>query len=86
MTTTKVSMKGEIELPVEIRRKYGIDAGKEVEILDFGKEIVIVPVPKESAKGFIKFKRPISEIISNNKEEEEEFESIDMSILWIRQQ
>ena len=74
MTTTKVSMKGEIELPVEIRRKYGIDAGKEVEILDFGKEIVIVPVPKESAKGFIKFKRPISEIIANNKEEEEEFE------------
>lgn len=74
MTTTKVSMKGEIELPVEIRRKYGINAGKEVEILDFGKEIVIVPVPKESAKGFIKFKRPISEIISNNKEEEEEFE------------
>ena len=74
MTTTKVSMKGEIELPVEIRRKYGIDAGKEVEILDFGKEIVIVPVPKESAKGFIKFKRPISEIIANNKEEEVEFE------------
>jgi AbrB family looped-hinge helix DNA binding protein len=74
MTTTKVSMKGEIELPVEIRRKYGMDAGKEVEILDFGKEIVIVPVPKESAKGFIKFKRPISEIIANNKEEEEEFE------------
>ena len=26
MTTTKVSMKGEIELPVEIHRKYGIDA------------------------------------------------------------
>ena len=25
MRTTKVSMKGEIELPVEIRRKYGID-------------------------------------------------------------
>ena len=74
MTTTKVSMKGEIELPVEIRRKYGIDAGKEVEILDFGKEIVIVPVPKGRAKGVIKFKRPVSEIISNNREEEEEFE------------
>ena len=74
MTTTKVSMKGEIELPVEIRRKYGIDAGKEVEILDFGKEIVIVPVPKGRDKGFIKFKRPVSEIISNNREEEEEFE------------
>ena len=74
MTTIKVSMKGEIELPVEIRRKYGIDAGKEIEILDFGKEIVIVPVPKERAKGFIKFKRPVSEIISNNRKEEEEFD------------
>jgi len=74
MTTTKVSTKGEIELPVEIRRKYGIEVGKEVEILDFGKEIVIVPVPKKRAKGFIKFKRPVSEIISDNREEEEEFE------------
>lgn len=74
MTTAKVSMKGEIVLPAAIRRKYGIDAGKEVEILDFGKELVIVPVPKESAKGFLKFKRPISEIMSNNKKEEEEFE------------
>jgi len=25
MRTTKVSMNGEIELPVEIRKKYGID-------------------------------------------------------------
>ena len=74
MTTTKVSMKGKIELPAEIRRKYGIDAGKEVEILDFGKEIVIDPVSKGRAKGVIKFKRPVSEIISNNREEEEEFE------------
>ncbi|MCW3133250.1 MAG: AbrB/MazE/SpoVT family DNA-binding domain-containing protein [Methanophagales archaeon] len=74
MTMIKVSMKGEIELPVEIRRKYGIEVGKEVEILDFGKEIVIVPVPKKRAKGFIKFKRPVSEIISDNREEEEEFE------------
>ncbi len=74
MTTTKVSMKGEIELPTEIRRKYGIDAGTEVEILDFGKEIVIVPVPKRRARGSIKFKRPVSEIMSNNREEEEEFE------------
>ena len=69
MTTAKVSMKGEIELPAAIRRKYGIDAGKEVEILDFGKEIVIVPVPKKSAKGFIKFKRSVSEIISDNKKQ-----------------
>ena len=81
MTTAKVSMKGEIELPAAIRRKYGIDAGKEVEILDFGKEIVIVPVPKKSAKGFIKFKRSVSEIMSNNKKEEEEFERRRIEIL-----
>jgi len=67
-------MNGEIELPAAIRRKYGIDAGKDVEILDFGKELVIVPVPKESAKGFIKFERSVTEIMSNNKKEEEDFE------------
>jgi len=46
MTSVKVSTKGQIVLPADIRKKYGIEEGGEVEILDFGKEIVIVPVPK----------------------------------------
>lgn len=47
----KVSSKGQLVLPAEIRRKYEIEAGKEVEILDFGGEIVIVPVPETRGGG-----------------------------------
>jgi AbrB family looped-hinge helix DNA binding protein len=71
---TKVSTKGQIVLPADIRKRYGIGEGREIEILDFGKEIVLVPIPEVNAKGFIKFKRSISEIISEIKKEEKEFE------------
>lgn len=74
MTRVKVSTKGQIVLPADIRKKYGIEEGGEVEILDFGKEIVIVPVPKVRPRGFIKFKRPVSEIMAKVKEEEKKFE------------
>ncbi len=50
-------------LPAEIRKKYDIVAGKEVEILDFGGEIVIVPVPETRGRGFAKFGRRLDEIL-----------------------
>ncbi|WP_202318891.1 AbrB/MazE/SpoVT family DNA-binding domain-containing protein [Archaeoglobus neptunius] len=66
----KVSTKGQLVLPAELRKKYEIEAGKEVEILDFGGEIVIVPVPETKGRGFVKFKRKLDEIIAEYKEEE----------------
>lgn len=66
----KVSTKGQLVLPAELRKKYEIEAGKEVEILDFGGEIVIVPVPETRGRGFVKFKRKLDEIIAEYKEEE----------------
>ncbi len=70
----RISTKGQIVLPAELRRKYGIETGSEVEILDFGGEIVIVPVPKTKGRGFLKFKRKLDEIISEYKKEEKERE------------
>lgn len=66
----KVSTKGQLVLPAELRKKYEIEAGKEVEILDFGGEIVIVPVPETKGRGFVKFRRKLDEIIAEYKEEE----------------
>lgn len=77
MTTVKVSTKGQIVIPTEIRKKYEIKSGMEVEILDFGKEIVLVPIkgdPIRTAKGLIKFKRPISAILAEVRKEEEKLE------------
>ncbi len=61
-------------LPAEIRKKYDIVAGKEVEILDFGGEIVIVPVPETRGRGFVKFRRRLDEILAEYKKEEKKRE------------
>ncbi|MBO8182172.1 MAG: AbrB/MazE/SpoVT family DNA-binding domain-containing protein [Archaeoglobus sp.] len=72
--TVKMSTKGQIVLPAELRKKYKIDVGKEIEILDFGGEIVIVPIPETKGRGFIKFRRKLSDIIAEYKEEEKKRE------------
>jgi AbrB family looped-hinge helix DNA binding protein len=42
-----VSSKGQIVIPVEIRRKYAIKAGTKVEIIDDGDQIILRPVTPE---------------------------------------
>ena len=66
----RVSIKGQVVLPAEIRKKYDIEAGKEVEVLDFGGEIVIVPVPETRGRGLVKFRRKLDEILAEYKREE----------------
>ena len=70
----KVSSKGQIVLPAELRKKYGIKAGEDVEILDFGGEIVIVPVPKTKGRGFLKFRDKLENVIAAYKRIEKERE------------
>ncbi len=61
---TKVSTKGQLVLPAKIRKKYGISPGKDVEILDFGDEIVIVPSPKSRGRGELQLEGDLLELIS----------------------
>jgi|Deesub1362B_J571_1020462.scaffolds.fasta_scaffold07327_4 AbrB family looped-hinge helix DNA binding protein len=68
--TAKISTKGQIVLPAELRKKYKIESGKEVEILDFGDEIVIVPIPETKGRGFIKSKRKLTDVMVEYKKEE----------------
>ncbi len=70
----KISTKGQIVLPAEIRKKYGIEAGKEVEVLDFGNEIVILPVPETKGRGLVRFRRGLDEIIAEYKKRRPEDE------------
>lgn len=44
MPAVKVSTRGQIVIPKEIRIRYRIDAGDEVEFLDFGDQIVMIPI------------------------------------------
>lgn len=78
MMTTKLSEKGQIVIPVELRRKYNIEAGSKVELMDIGGEIVIVPIsvknPVDEARGFLKGGRTTKELLKLVRREEKRFE------------
>lgn len=40
----KVSERGQMALPAEVRKRWGLEAGGTVEIADLGDSIVIVPI------------------------------------------
>ena len=72
MVTVKVSSKGQIVIPKVIREKFGIREGDELEILDFGNEIVIVPIKRDiDLKGILKLEKPVKEIMEDVRKEEE---------------
>ncbi len=48
--TVTVSHRWQTVIPAAIRRRYGIQANSKIEIIDTGKEIVLVPLPKEPFK------------------------------------
>ena len=46
----RVSSKGQIVLPVELRRKYKIEAGSELTVVDMAGTIYLVPVSENPIK------------------------------------
>ncbi|MBU1026566.1 MAG: AbrB/MazE/SpoVT family DNA-binding domain-containing protein, partial [Candidatus Margulisbacteria bacterium] len=78
MMTTKLSEKGQIVIPIELRRKYNIGPGTKVELMDIGGEIVIIPLtvksPIEQAKGFLKGGKSTRELMKAVRREERRLE------------
>ena len=55
--TITVSARGQMVIPAVIRDRYGIKSKSKVELLDLGKEIVIVPITWQSppkSRGILK--------------------------------
>ena len=55
--TITVSARGQMVIPASIRKRYGIRERSKVELLDLGKEVVIVPVSEKSllkSRGILK--------------------------------
>jgi len=50
MYTAKVSSKGWIVIPKDLREKYGIRAGTHVQLVEYGDILTMVPVPQNPAK------------------------------------
>jgi AbrB family looped-hinge helix DNA binding protein len=54
---TRVSSKGQIVLPSELRRRFGIEAGDDLGIVEWGGAVFLVPVPEDpvaAARGILK--------------------------------
>jgi len=45
--STYVSTKGQLVIPAELRRKYGIKPGTRVEVIDRGDQIILQPITEE---------------------------------------
>jgi len=78
MSTAKVSKKGQLVIPVEIRRKHMIESGTVVEFLDYGEQIILVPIPSDpigAAEGWLKSTKSTAELLSEARSEEEQLES-----------
>jgi AbrB family looped-hinge helix DNA binding protein len=46
--TVTVSAKGQLVIPAAIRKRHHLTPGTQVQLLDLGREIIIVPVPKDA--------------------------------------
>lgn len=54
---TRVSSKGQIVLPSELRKRFGIEAGDDLGIVEWGGAVFLVPVPEDpvaAARGILK--------------------------------
>jgi AbrB family looped-hinge helix DNA binding protein len=77
MAVVNVSYKGQIVIPAELRKKFGIEPNCRVEVTEINNEIVILPLPKDPIKqgrGFLKLKQPVAEIMREIREEEKKLE------------
>lgn len=77
MAIAQFSTKGQIVIPVQIRRKYGLRPGSKVEVLDVEDLIVLCPLPEdpiEAAEGFLTSKNTVLEKVGEARSEEKGFE------------
>ena len=52
-----ISSKGQLVIPSAVRKRYHLTTGSQVEVIDTGVEIVLIPVPKNAfadSRGLLK--------------------------------
>ncbi len=57
MTTLTISTKGWVVIPAELRRKYGLHPGAQVQVVDYGGVLALIPLleePIEQVAGMLK--------------------------------
>jgi AbrB family looped-hinge helix DNA binding protein len=71
---TYATVKGQIVIPAELRRKYGIKAGTKITVIDSGETIILKPVTEETIKrlqGSLKGKGILKEFMDERRRDAE---------------
>jgi AbrB family looped-hinge helix DNA binding protein len=77
MAAVKVSKKGWVVIPKEIRERHNIRPGDKVQFVDFAGNIALVRLPEDplaSARGLLKGGRSMKEYLEEKRQELEEEE------------
>ena len=75
MTALTVSKKGWVVIPADLRRKYGMEPGSRVRIVDYGGVLAIVPGaedPVRQAAGMLKSDKSLTQILLSEHRAERE--------------
>ncbi len=73
MPTVKALAKGQVVIPAEIRKKYHIEPGTEMQIMEYGGIIYIIPPaedPIKAACGILPSKPSLSEKLIKERKKE----------------
>jgi len=73
MTTMRVSQKGWVVIPAHLRKRYAIQPGDEVAIVDYGGVLGIVPLPEDpvgAARGMLKGEPSLTDVLLEERAKE----------------
>ena len=66
MTVHSISSKGWVVIPAELRKKYGLEPGSEVRIVDYGGVLALIPAmedPIRQAAGMLRTEKRLTQIL-----------------------
>ena len=73
MNTLTISTKGWVVIPAELRRKYKLEPGSKVRVVDYGGILALVPLlenPVEQATGMLKGQTSLTQALLDEPAQE----------------
>ncbi|MBS1681361.1 MAG: AbrB/MazE/SpoVT family DNA-binding domain-containing protein [Bacteroidetes bacterium] len=72
MKTSQITQKGQVLIPISIRKKYGLTTGSKVIVSDDGQNIKVIPITSVSIRsmaGILKGKNLSKALLESRKKE-----------------
>jgi AbrB family looped-hinge helix DNA binding protein len=73
MSTAKISSKGWLVIPAELRKKYRLESGQYVKVVDYGGVLALVPQgadPIAEGMGLLKGKQSLTKALLDSRAQE----------------